>query len=424
MQGFGELLTARRNARLKFLEQESEQLRSYKSDLEFCLINTKRLLSEILSAQVVSYRRVDSSADTEFSSHAPLRSLETALEKNLALLTQFKNCKKERDMVLGKVLISEQLAEETIRKEHEVIKETEDHTSDINYVLEKKSTHIANLKLKIDSTEQQLARMKNESIVILPLSEENLNLYKQTDKVKSALSKISRMVQINELQTEELAEHYENLSAQLAQYKVFVKNPLIRNKKTNQALDMTLQIDLENSSSSSEVFFPDKLQIQSTNKPKLPKLDFTKVLKPLSQLASNQTSGFLQLKTKTEYLEKKCKEKTDLLNDLRQQIKAKLSHNSSLAYKLVMKKSIDPRESIIGTKPKRKRALSNTLDYLTQIPQEMAKVLATEGSNNESIDSEISFANISSFCGSEVAKLDFQEPDSILAEYMHEIIQD
>ena len=131
MWAANEPITARRQTRLKFLEQESDQLRTYKSDLEFCLLNTKRLLSEMISAQViVSHRRIDSS-DTEVVSHVPLKAVESALDKNLQLLNQLKKTKLERDLILGKVLISEQLADETIRKEHEIMQESEDQINDV-----------------------------------------------------------------------------------------------------------------------------------------------------------------------------------------------------------------------------------------------------------------------------------------------------
>ena len=423
-------MTARRITRLRFLEQESDQLRSYKSDLEFCLINTKRLLSEILSAHVISHRRVDSSVETEFASHVPLKSLEISLEKNMVLLAAFKKIKKERDLILGKVLISEQLAEETLRKEHEIIQEIEDHTGDIKYVLDKKDNRISNLKMKIDSAESQLTRLKNESIVVVGLTDDNLNLYKESEKIKGSLSRASKMLQISELQTEELTDHYLGLTMQLEQYKVFVKNPMIRNKKginlgATQALDMTLDFNLDqSSSSSSEVCFPDKLQIETRVKPSLPKLDFTKVLKPTNNKNTEKPTQFLQIKSKIEYLEKQCKEKTDLLNQLRQQIKAQQEKNSNLVSSFYGKNKVGSPKSIT-VKPKRKRALSNTLDYLTQGANEIPKIPATEESLVSSKNSsEISFANISSFYGSEVAKLEFQEPDSILAEYIHEINHD
>ena len=425
-----EPMTSRRLTRLKFLEQESEQLRSYKSDLEFCLINTKRLLSEIISAQVISsHRRIDSSGETEFSTHITLKTLETALEKNIVYLNKCKKTKIDRDIKLGKVLISEQLAEENIRKEHEMIKEIEEHTNDLKYVLDKKDSRINHLKLKIDSIESQLSKLRGDSIVVLNLSDENLNLYKQAEKVKASLSRVSKNLQITEMQTEELVGHYENLSSTLSQYKIFLKNPMIRNKKntnfgSTQALDMTVNhIPNDSESSSSEVCFPDKLQIETKIKPRLPKLDFTKVVKPTLQVPV-QTESYMQLKTKSEYLEKKCKEKTDLLNELREKIKAQLEKNSGLAEKIKGKKSHGESPKEKAVKLRRKRAMSNTLDYLTQAPNEIIKVPVTEESEDEKKKLEESYDNISSFNGSEVAKYDYQEPDSILAEYIHEIVHE
>ena len=428
MWTINEPMTARRITRLKFLEQESEQLRSYKSDLEFCLISTKRLLSEILSAKVIiSHRRIDSSGDTEVSSHVPLKTLESSLEKNCDLMVQFKQLKKDRDLVLGKLLICEQMAEETIRKETEIIQESEDQTNDIKYVLYKKEARITNLKSKIEVIEDQISKLKNESVVMLTLTEENLNLFKQTEKIKTSLSKISKKLQITENQTEELVQHFNNLAEHLEQYKILVKNPTIRNKKpvnlnTTQALDLKLGYSLEDSdSSSSEVCFPDKLQIETKFKPKLPKLDFTKMLKQVKS-EKIEKNPYLQLKSKNQFLEKKCKEKTELLNQLRMQIQMQIAKNAKIVKQLNGKKKTEPSPVKNNEKQRRKRALSNTLEYLAHPTNEIDKVIVTEEKVNSS--SQESFGNISSFNGSEVAKLDYLEPDSILAEYIHEIVNE
>lgn len=425
-----EPMTARRQTRLKFLEQESDQLRTYKSDLEFCLINTKRLLTEMLSAQIIiSHRRIDSSVETEIATHIPLKTLENALEKNYNYLATLKKLKRERDLMLGKVLISEQLAEESLRKEQELIQESEDQINDVKYVLDKKETRHINIKGKIENIEAEITKLKNESLIILTLTEDNLNMFKNTEKLKNSLSKVSKKLQITEMQTEELSEHYKNLSAHLEQYRILLKNPMVRSKKaqnlaSTQALDMSVYVNIEDSnSSSSEVCFPDKLQIEAKFRPSLPKLDFTKVVKTTLQEKNTQNQIHSQIKCKSEYLEKKCKEKTELLNHLRGQIKAQMQKNFNLMIEINGKKAeASPGKGKI-VKKKRKRAMSNTLEYLTHEVNECIKAPATEESEdkNEIKSSEESLGNISSFNGSEVARMDFQEPDSILVEYMHEI---
>lgn len=420
-----EPMTARRITRLKFLEQESEQLRTYKSDLEYCLISTKQLLNEILSAKVIiSHRRMDYSGDTEISSHVPIKTLEQALEKNFKLVSELKKLKVTRDMTLGKVLINEQLAEETIRKEHEIIQESEDQTNDIKYVIDKKELRITNLKGKIDMLESQISKFKNESLIVLELNENNLNLFKEVERIKKNLSKVSKKLQITEMQTEDLKGHYETLCSLLDQYKIFIKNPMMRTKKSanmnsTQNLDMTFEVSLPDSdSSSSEISFPDKLQIQAKFKPNLPKLDFTKVVKQNQSEKSINNKSYIQIKSKNEYLEKKCKEKTDLLNHLRQQIKLQLEKNSKLAQQLQGKKSEFLNKP--ADKPKKKRAMSNTLDYIFKNPNDIIE----PSDDKREVTFEDSFENISSFNDSEVDKLDYHEPDSILAEYIHEIINE
>lgn len=418
-----EPITARRQTRLKFLEQESGQLRTYKSDLEFCLLNTKRLLSEMISAQVIfSHRRIDSS-DTEIVSHVPLKNVESALDKNIQLLATLKKTKKERDLILGKVLISEQLADETIRKEHEIIQESEDQASDIKYVIDKKDLRLSNLRSKVETIEAEISKVKNESLAILPLTEVNLALFKQSEKIKNSLSKVSKRLQITENHTEELKLHAEELQSCLEQYRILSKNPMVRNKKnvnlaSTQVLDFTMNLDLDSSdSNSSEVFFPDKLQIETKVKPNLPKLDFGKVLKGTEKVL--QHKDFSQVKSKTEYLEKMCKEKTDLLNAMRAQIRAQLAKNAELVKNL---NGTEQASVVLAEKKKKKRAMSNTLEYLTAEVQEKKQVFQEIEDKSARISIE-SLDNMSSFNGSEVEKFDFQEPDSILCEYIHEINQ-
>ena len=424
MWAANEQITARRQTRLKFLEQESEQLRTYKSDIEFCLLNTKRLLSEMISAQViVSHRRIDSS-DTEVISHVPLKTVETALAKNLQLLNQLKKTKRERDLILGKVLISEQLADETIRKEHEIMQESEDQANDIKYVLDKKDLRLSNLKSKVESIEAEISKLKNESIAVLPLTEDNLILFKQSEKIKNSLSRVSKKLQITESQNEELRQHAAELHESLEQFKILSKNPLIKSKKNNnfastQILDFTMNLDVDYSdSSSSEVCFPDKLQIETKVKPNLPKLDFTRVVKAGSR--NVQPNNFLQVKSKMEYLEKMCKEKTDVLNSLRMKIKDQLRRNNELV--VMQSECVKPVLQVVEKK-KKKRAMSNTLDYLTYQIDKVNQDVVEEIEDKSARISIESLDNMSSFNGSEVDKLEFQEPDSILCEYIHEINQ-
>ena len=143
---------------------------------------------------------------------------------------------------------------------------------------------------------------------------------------------------------------------------------MIKSKKNNnfastQILDFTMNLDVDYSdSSSSEVCFPDKLQIETKVKPNLPKLDFTRVVKAGSR--NVQPNNFLQVKSKMEYLEKMCKEKTDVLNSLRMKIKDQLRRNNELV--VMQSECVKPVLQVVEKK-KKKRAMSNTLDYLKWI---------------------------------------------------------
>jgi hypothetical protein len=214
------------------------------------------------------------------------------------------------------------------------------------------------------------------------------------------------------------------LQEAIEQFKILSKNPMIRSKKGNnlastQILDLTLNFDVDYSdSSSSEVCFPDKLQVETKVKPNLPKLDFTRVLKGADK--TSQPTHFAQVKSKTEYLEKMCKEKTEILNSLRQKIKSQLMKNAELV-NMQNEKSSASRPVV--EKKKKKRAMSNALDYLTPEVTDVKKEVIIDVEDKSARISIESLDNMSSFNGSEVEKLDFQEPDSILCEYIHEINQ-
>jgi hypothetical protein len=121
-----------------------------------------------------------------------------------------------------------------------------------------------------------------------------------------------------------------------------------------------------------------------------------------------------------EYLEKMCKEKTDVLNSLRMKIKEQLRKNREL---VVLQGESEKPDLVVVEKKKKKRAMSNTLDYLTVQVDEVDKAVVGEIEDKSARISIESLGNMSSFNGSEVEKFEFQEPDSILCEYIHEINQ-
>ncbi|CAG9331390.1 unnamed protein product [Blepharisma stoltei] len=440
---FNEPVTARRLTRLRFLEQESDHLRTIKSDLEYCLINSKQVLNEVLSTNILSSRQhLDRSADTEVSSHVSLGQFEATVAKNIELYTLLGKYRQERNITLGKALISEQICEESVRKENEFMNEMDDQINDLKYLLDKKDNRIKTLNTQLKALEEKFSEIKNENAVILPLSESSLGYHRQIEKIKFNLSHVSKQMQKAEMQREELIENSKKLETMLEKYKLLIKNPLVRirrsgNYNAEMSYDAGFYNNSDSSNSSEEVTFPDKFQIESKHKPELPKLDFSKISKKaLTEAQSPADLSQNKIKSKIKDLEDACKDKTEYLSTLRQKVLEQRQKNQkiidSLSKKQEFKILSNAESNFEEKKSKRKRPMSDALDYIIDPANEETKhvsakeepyeeLFQTDNYEQEKSDSEV----LDSFNGSEVEKYeeDIEEPDSILADYMNDIIR-
>jgi len=393
---FAEPLTARKNARLNFLQKQTLNLRTYKSDLEYCVLNSKQTLQQLFSSKLVSStRNLDLSAETDHSSHVPLRVFEAALAKNKELYNELKNIWEQNEHQEAQCLITEQLTNENLNKEEEQLEELQEAVDDLKYLLEKKQERIKLLNRKNWDLKERMALLKEKRIIILPLSEDYLSKHNTLQTIKSNLASLSKKLQITEMQKDQLVEYCEFLASKLKPYKTFFRNS--KSLKTN----FSYQLEFPNDSYSLEEL-SENFQSSPAKSPSLPKLDFSKITSE-EQDSSNQAFATIQ------HLERICQEKSQYLETLRSRAIELLNQKKQLSKKSPYTET--PFKPLKKTKPK-----SNTRDYFCKSKSSRKLSLASEESSEKNPN------DISSLMESYVMSFEDLEPDSVLADYLDQII--
>uniref|UniRef100_A0A7S3MRW0 Uncharacterized protein n=1 Tax=Fabrea salina TaxID=342563 RepID=A0A7S3MRW0_9CILI len=425
-------LTSRQATRLNFLESESSHLRSYKNDLEYCLLSSKNFIQEVISAKMMSSRRnINKSEDTEPSNYIPLHIIDAALSHNKKLYEELYETKAQREIINAKALIAEQLCEENSRKENEISEELEESSSELKYLVDKKDTRIKNLEQKISMFQQQLDLLKNDRLIVLSLNKENLGLHKQLERIKMQLGKVSKQLQRSELQKDDLGDYLVELENQLSMYKVLSKTPRSRHRRGGQNNSYNfdsnysrVNAEASQSESEEELVLPEKAVVTSKHKPSLPKLDLTKINRRAVTDVPDLGSPIPMTKIKkiTKQLEKNCKQKTEDLKKLREKVKALENEKLELLREKTDRSSKTYSPGKKRPTIKHVRAQSNALEYLNteEKPVQPKPESNNISFNQDSVELEGS-ANISSFAGSEVMDYNDFYSDSVLVDYLSKI---
>lgn len=413
-----EILTARGETRLKFLEQDSNQSRGYRQDLECYLLLSKKILSEILSTKVIpNSMNLDHSADTE-NSHVHLKTFETALEENAQLFETLLQLRKQRDLTQSRCLIHKQIADEVYRSEKIVVAEFEELISEQRYAYEKKEQRLITIQMKISDLELALNNARDDKIIQLPLTVEGLFMHNHLERIKNKLSNASKKLQATEVCNEELLKYGNGLVSEIEKFKTLSRNPLTRTRKgagvNSQNLEMSMAMEsFKDSDSSEELIFPDKFSIEAKQKPNLPKLDLSRISKKIGVDISpvRAIANLSKIKNRIRDLENKCKYKTDQLQELRETMKLLEENKKKLIPKLTENEipEILTERKVKLERTKRKRAMSNAIDYiLVGEIKECSSELDLESSE------------ISSFIVTTTNNFD-EEPDSVLVNCISEI---
>ncbi|CAG9322414.1 unnamed protein product [Blepharisma stoltei] len=427
-------MTSRKATRLRFLEQESDHLYAYKIDLEKILSKTKEVLNELLFSKTpTSSQQLDgSSEDTASTSLILLKSVETASSENSELFNSVCKANSLRDTIDAKVLISEQISEECARKEAEILGEIDEQNNDLKYLLEKKVNRINMLNAKARDLEDHHAKMNRECTLLLQLSPDNLKILVKLEMLKEKLLRKSKELQFCEMQKGKLRAYAEDIEEKIRRCLLLAKNPLLKIKKAINLQENTLEnilIDSLDISNSSEVVFPDNFKNEKENDP-VPRLDYSALHQKNEESNQEKNSQKSSIRNRIKDLQGLCNSKAEELNKLRKLIKDQDEKMEMLISQTNLKpKPItnENNEKIMG-KPKPKKAMSNPLEYLSGNKEDLSnkikeipklRINDTEGIEDEEEDY---YPNeLISFIASDVAKCDFEEPDSLLIGYINEI---
>jgi hypothetical protein len=461
----GEPITSRKATRLNFIEQESEQLHMYIEELESLVQLNKHVITDLLSSKALSgSSTLDLSADTDVSSFVSGRQFEVLISQSKSLFDELRKTFREREVAQSRALIAEQIAEEAKRKEEEMKAELSEQLEELQVLIEKKDYRIKSLQDKNRSLSEEIAELrKEEGLIVLPLTDENVKFHNRLEELKGELASASKELQKNELQKEELTQLAKDLETEGKKYQALRHNPMYRPKHKpaaqgaahsygvditidNIIYDRSMAVDsVESAGSEAAERFPDKVHIESKLKPSLPKLDFTKLAKKAE--SKSEAKGVEQnvlkverMKSKIEELEAICKTKTNHLKELRQRVRQQEEENTKLvdvlrdlehqaksddAKHIVGKKSLQFDLQSLPQKVRRpRRAHSNVCEYLLGdeadvIASPASARLEKEPLMDEHVEKVVGNPlEMSSFYASEVAVNEQEEADSDLEHYI------
>ena len=168
------------------MKGEEKHLRTYKSDLEFCLLSSKKILREVLNAKNI---KLDRSTDTEQASSVDSKMFSRLLNDNFHLYELLMELKKSRELSKSESLIVKQLTEESFRKEQEQSVELDEAVNEHKFLLDRKNNAFHNVSKKIEDLSSQLEKLKNQKSVILSISEQNLQIHNRMEVPKQSIIK-------------------------------------------------------------------------------------------------------------------------------------------------------------------------------------------------------------------------------------------
>ncbi|CAG9325477.1 unnamed protein product [Blepharisma stoltei] len=427
-------MTSRKATRLRFLEQESDHLFAYKIDLEKVLTKTKEVLNDLLSAKVYSSsQQLDGSCeDTASTSNILFKSVEVTAAENMELFNSICKAHYARDTIDAKVLISQQITEEYSRKEEEILGELDEQINDLKYLLEKKVNRINLLNSKVKDMEDHQAKLNSECTLLLPLNSDSLKVHVQMEYLKEKLLKRLKELQFCEMQKDELKVHAAGLEEKIRKYLLLVKNPLLKKKKYINAQENSQEniiVDSLNASNSCEAIFPDNFLIEA-EKGIIPNLDYGSLHQKDKVSIIDINSGKSRIREKVKEMQAMCSKKSEDLNNLRQLVRDQDANIKNLVSQIKFLTEESSEQENVNNQRKRKKAMSNPLEYLSGNNEEiqnkikeMPKIQIYEAENIEDMDEEEDYYpnELVSFIASDVAKCEFEEPDSLLVGYINEI---
>lgn len=230
-----EFQNSRQSTKIIFLQQELQQAQDYARDLEQIVKINKEALRIATSQQPKQAPKPKSPMGNETastfdasSSRDPSKTLQLLVEQlqeeNSKLLEIIEKAKRERNIAQSKALISEQICEESQRRESETVHELEEKITDLRKLLQDKEYAIQELE-KIKAIPEQEGVVIKYREVLNP-SEQNMRFHNEIDSLNGMLAKVSKELNKLQLDKQELMTINFSLTNELAKIKATFASPL------------------------------------------------------------------------------------------------------------------------------------------------------------------------------------------------------
>lgn len=189
----GEHLTARKATKLKFVQLESEQLKTYMEDLESSLSLYKQMLQEILSVRSNEISLSDESDTLSFMSP---RLFDNLISEKRMLEDRLRRNINDKNEAANKALFHEQLVKQSHAKEEELLKEYEKKISGLLAESEYKERIIKDLQSRNAILEKDLELYNKSKDKQLSIQDQKDLLKKKGETMVGILLKLEKKYNI------------------------------------------------------------------------------------------------------------------------------------------------------------------------------------------------------------------------------------
>ena len=226
--------TSRRALRTKWISMENEDLNNYIQDMEKSLSLNKQVLFDLISSKI-------SNTDT---GNIISKLMQEVRGMEDLYLKKLKECEDNQ----AKALMDEQIATEYIRKEQELIAESNDKITDIIFQNDKRSKIISELSIRIRQLEEDSELYKkSRNMILVPPNKDFIDIHCRVEELKMILSYEARNLYTLQTRKEKLTENAEILRKEVEKLKILMKNPMnrkfgIERMNSNLKNDLSMEI--------------------------------------------------------------------------------------------------------------------------------------------------------------------------------------
>lgn len=264
------------------------------------------------------------------TSTSPSRQFESIIHENISLSKALKTSYQDLNINQSKAFLSEQILNDVCQRLNEISEEYAEKMNEYTFSDDTKKKVIIELgeyNRKLVETVEGF--IKSKSLEIVPLREDILDLYKNTECMKEKIQELARMCFIAGEYREILSEYFKKVTMGQQKVQALLKNPINRRTGAERVQFTQFQETIEESSDtsqSSEVELSDINRTVTVPKQSsvVPKIDFSKITKSKSLLthqdlpkASQEASHHLkELKSIYKSLNSSITEQSEKLEQL------------------------------------------------------------------------------------------------------------